>query len=588
VRAPLVLAILVLSMVAGAATNPPAALSASALDVSVIFGGTGYEMGLGVIDDLGNTYVTGGTESSDFPVSSQAAQPRYGGAGDAFVAKIGPDGTLLYATYLGGSGRDEGRGVAVDSAGNVWIAGVTESGDFPTLGAADSTLGGSGDAFVVRLAADGSLQASTLFGSDGADRALALRLDASGNAYVTGETSGVNFPTTTGAYDQTPNGDFDAFAVKFSPSVAILYSTLLGGPGFDHGLALTVDGTGSAYITGKASGGFPVTAGAYDTTPNGGYDMFVTKLTPSGSALAYSTYVGGDAWDEGLGIAVDGDGNAYFTGNVQSLDYPVTPGAVGGALRGLIGVAATKLNPAGSALIYSGVIGGSVWDEGDALAVDSTGAVFISGHQASPDFPTTAGAFDTTFGGGVDGFLLKVDPTGSTLLYSTFVGGEGWDGAMAMSIDDAGRAYVTGATTSGDFPGTLVAGSRGGFDVFAATIDTGTIAPAPDPHPDPDPAPSFSLSVFPALQSAVVGKAASYTALVTEKTTTSLVTLSIAGLPDGTTATFVTSGDATTITLQTSQATLPGAYELMVTGRSDGVNRTSNVRLSVHCCEPPG
>jgi hypothetical protein len=535
-----------------------------------------------VTDDLGNTYVTGGTESSDFPVSSQAAQSQYGGAGDAFVAKIGPDGTLLYATYLGGSGRDEARGVAVDSAGNVWIAGVTESGDFPTLGAADSTLGGSGDAFVVRLAADGSLQASTLFGSDGADRALALRLDASGNAYVTGETSGVNFPTTTGAYDQTPNGDVDAFAIKFSPSAAILYSTLLGGPGFDHGLALTVDGTGSAYITGKASEGFPVTAGAYDTTSNGGYDMFVTKLTPSGSALAYSTYVGGNAWDEGLGIDADGDGNAYLTGNVQSLNYPVTPGAVGGALRGRIGVAATKLNPAGSALIYSGVIGGSVWDEGDALAVDSTGAVFISGHQASPDFPTTAGAFDTTFGGGVDGFLLKVDPTGSTLLYSTFVGGEGWDGAMAMSIDDVGRAYVTGATTSGDFPGTLVAGSRGGFDAFAVKIDTGTTAPVP--HPEP----AFSLSVSPTLQSVVVGKAASYTALVTGKTTTSLVTLSIAGLPDGTTATFVPSGDATTITLQTSQATPPGAYELIVTGRSDGVNRSSNVRLSVHCCEPPG
>lgn len=584
-RAPLVLAILVLSVVAGAAVRPSAAVSSSAVDASAIFGGTGYEMGLGVTDEQGNTYVAGGTESSDFPVSSEAAQARYAGAGDAFVAKISPEGMVVYATYLGGSGLDEARGVAVDPAGNVWVAGYTESDDFPTRGAAETSPGGSGDAFIVRLAADGSLQGSTLFGGDGVDGALALTLDGSGNAYVTGETSGVDFPTTTGGYDQTPNGDFDAFATKFSPSAAILYSTLLGGPGFDHALALTVDSTGSAYITGKASEGFPVTPGAYDTTQNGDYDMFVAKLTPSGSALAYSTYVGGDSWDEGLGIATDGNGNAYFTGNVQSANYPVTPGAVGGALKGWVGAAATKLNPAGSALVYSGVIGGSQWDEGDALAVDSTGAAYIAGHQGSPDFPTTAGAFDTTFGGGVDGFLAKVDPTGSRLMYSTFVGGAGWDGAMAMSIDDAGRAYLTGATTSTNFPGTLVAGSGGGFDVFATTIDTG--ATAPDPEPEPDPEPSFSFSVSPPSQAVVVGKAATYTALVTEQTTPSAVTLSIAGLPDGTGATFEQSGDATTITLQTSQSTPPGDYELIVTARSDGVNRTANVRLDVHCCEQP-
>ena len=225
-------------------------------------------------------------------------------------------------------------------------------------------------------------------------------------------------------------------------------------------------------------------------------------------------------------------------------------------------------------------------DEGDALAVDSTGAAFIAGHQGSRDFPTTAGAMDTTFGGAVDGFLTKVDPTGSRLMYSTFVGGDGWDGAMAMSIDDAGRAYLTGATTSNDFPGAFIAGSGGGFDVFATTIDTG--ATAPDPDPEPDPEPSFSLSVSPASQAVVAGNAATYTALVTEKTTTSVVTLSIAGLPDGTNATFVQSGDATTITLQTSKSTPPGGYELVVTGRSDGVNRTSSVRFDVHCCGPPG
>jgi hypothetical protein len=242
VRAPLVLAALFVSLIAGSVTHLRTALSAPSNDISVIFGGNGFDAGLGTTDSMGNTYVTGGTESSDFPVSSQAAQTQYGGAGDAFVAKIGPDGTIVYTTYLGGSGLDEGRGVAVDSAGYLWVSGYTESSDFPTREAADTTLGGSSDGFIARLAPDGSLASSTFFGADGPDRAYALTLDPSGNAYVTGRTTGSNFPTTPGAFDQTPNGDFDAFVTKFSPSAAILYSSLLGGPGFDVGLAMTVDG----------------------------------------------------------------------------------------------------------------------------------------------------------------------------------------------------------------------------------------------------------------------------------------------------------------------------------------------------------
>lgn len=583
-RVPLVLAVLFVSMIAGSATHLSPALSASTNDVSVIFGGSEFDMGLGTTDSMGNTYVTGGTESSNFPVSSEAAQTQYGGAGDAFVAKIGPDGNIVYTTYLGGSGLDEGRGVAVDSAGYLWVAGYTESNDFPTRAAADSALGGSSDGFVARLAPDGSLVSSTLFGADGADRAYALTLDASDNAYVTGRTTGSNFPTTPGAFDRTPNGDFDAFVTKFSPSADILYSSLLGGPGYDDGLAMTVDGAGSVFVTGKASWGYPVTAGAYDTTQNGDYDMFVTKLNPSGSALTYSTYVGGDSWDEGLGIAVDGSGNAYFTGNVQSGNYPVTEGAVGGALKGLVGAAATKLNPAGSALVYSGVIGGSNWDEGDALSIDSTGAAYIAGHQASSDFPTTEGALDRTFGGEVDGFLMKVDPSGTKLLYSTFVGGDGWDGAMAMSIDDTGRAYLTGATSSSNYPGTSVGGSGGSHDVFSTTIDTG--APPP-PDPEPAPEPSFTLSVAPAMQGIVRGEAATYTAVVTKDDPAQSVTLSIAGLPKGAAATFTPSAnDSTAITVQTSQTTPLGGYNLPVTGSSGNVIRTATIRLDIKRCCP--
>jgi hypothetical protein len=583
---PRLLLLLAAVSIGGSAANGYSA-DGTALQSSVIFGGSGYEMGLGATDEMGNTYVTGATESTNFPVTADSAQPSYGGGdGDAFVTKVDANGDVVYSTYLGGNGFDEGRGVAVDSAGYLWIAGYTSSTDFPT-GSGDTTLAGATDAFIARLSPDGSLVSSTLLGGEGVDHALALTLDGGGNAYVTGETASSDFPTTTGAFDRTSNGDFDAFAAKFSPTSGVVYSSLLGGPGFDNGLAIAVDGGGSAYITGKASAGYPVTPGAFDTTQNGGYDMFVTKVGPAGSALTYSTYVGGDSWDEGLGIAVDGEGNAYFTGNVQSANYPVTPGAVGGALRGRVGAAATKVNSSGTTLIYSGVIGGSDWDEGDALRVDSNGAAYIAGHQASADFPTTPGALDTTSGGGVDGFLVKVDPTGTSLLYSTFVGGNGWDGAMAMTVGDGGLAYLTGATTSTDFPSTRSAGARGGFDVFATTVATEGTATPPPPPPPPPPA-TFELSVLPTVRAVVAGESTTYTAVVTKEATEPEVSLAVAGLPEDATATFVRSGDSTTITISTSKATPPGGYELRVVGRGGDVNRTATVRLDVHCCYPPG
>jgi hypothetical protein len=536
-------------------------------------------MGLGTtIDTAGNTYVTGGTQSRDFPVTPGAAQAAFGGSGDAFVAKIDRDGNVVYATYLGGSGLDEGRGIAIDGSGHIWVAGFTESSDFPTVGAGDSTLGGSRDAFLAQLSPDGALQSSTLLGGDGEDGALALALDPSGSAYLTGETASTNFPTTDGAYDRTQNGDFDAYASKFSSAGELVYSTVLGGPGFDNGLALAVDSGGSAYVAGKALPGYPVTSDAFDTTPNGGFDMFVTKLDPTGATLAYSTYVGGNDWDEALGIAVDGGGNAYLTGNVQSRNYPVTPGAVGGPLEGTVGAAVTKLDPSGSSLVYSGVLGGRGAAEGDGLAVDSRGAAYISGHQFSSDYPTTSNALDTTPNGGFDGFLSKVDPSGTTLEYSTLLGGSGWDGAMAMTIDDAGNAYLTGATGSEDFPTTSVTGARGGFDAFATRIDT-------QPAVDPAPAPGFTLDVSPRTQAVGRGGAVTYTATVSPATTSPPVTFSIEGLPPAADATFEQQADGSTVvTVQTSETTPPGGYSLVIVARSGESEQRSTVRLDIHCC----
>ena len=318
----------------------------------------------------------------------------------------------------------------------------------------------------------------------------------------------------------------------------------------------------------------------------------MTKVGPAGSALTYSTYVGGNSWDEGLGIAVDGEGNAYFTGNVQSPNYPVTAGAVGGTLKGWVGAAATKLDPSGSALVYSGVIGGSDWDEGDALAVDSTGAAYIAGHQASADFPTTLGALDTTSGGGIDGFLVKVDQTGTRLLYSTFIGGNGWDGAMAMSVGDGGRAYLTGATTSTDFPSTRSVGVRGGFDVFATTVDTEATAPPPPPPPPHSSASASAGDVraqrppdVPCCCRRRVDDLHRRCNQGRDRARSLACDCRASGECHRDLRSLGRFDDDHDRDLERDS---PGGYELRIVGRGGDVERTATVRLDVHCCFPPG
>ena len=234
----------------------------------------------------------------------------------------------------------------------------------------------------------------------------------------------------------------------------LIYSTYLGGSGWDVGYGIAVDSSGNAYVTGyTASTDFPVTPGAFQTTCNGGSDCganedaFVTKFNPSGSALVYSTYLGGSGSERGYGIAVDSSGNAYVTGYTTSTDFPVTPSAfqtTGG------GAFVTKFNPSG-ALVYSTYLG-SIGDGGYGVAVDSSGDAYVTGVTASTNFPTTPGAFQTTFSGVSDAFVTKVNPSGSALAYSTYLGGSGQDGGFGIAVDISGNAYVTGGTSSTDFP----------------------------------------------------------------------------------------------------------------------------------------
>jgi Beta-propeller repeat len=390
------------------------------------------------------------------------------------------DPSLVYSTYLGGSGYEQGFGIAVDASGNAYVTGFTESANFPfTAGAFQTTLGGTEDAFVTKLNPTGSglVYSTYLGGGGGSDDGEGISVDASGNAYVTGRTFSTNFPTTAGAVQTTFGGSEDAFVTKLNPTGSgLLYSTYLGGSGFDGAFGIAVDGTGNAYVTGFASANFPTTAGAFQTTRGGLEDAFVAKLNPTGSGLVYSTYLGGSGSDVGARIALDTAGNAYVTGVTGSTNFPTMPGAFrttsgGGPDDAFV----TKLNPTGSGLVYSTYLGGSVNDEGDGIAVDTAGNAYVTGETASTDFPITAGAFQTTFGGGpFDAFVTKLNPTGSGLVYSTFLGGGADDVGIGLSIDAGANAYVTGYTESANFPtiaGALQTTSGGGRDAFVTKLN---------------------------------------------------------------------------------------------------------------------
>jgi hypothetical protein len=324
------------------------------------------------------------------------------------------------------------------------------------------------------LIVDPGLDYSTFLGGAGGDAGNGIAVDAAGNAYVVGTTQSLDFPTTAGAFDRTPGDTFngpDAFVSKLNATgSALVYSTYLGGGGFDFGRAIAIDAAGNAYVTGKTqSANFPTTAGAFDRTanfiqtprPQGIDDGFVAKLNAAGSALVYSTYLGGVDNDEPRAIALDAAGNAYVAGETVSADFPVTAGAFDTVRSGEYDAFVTKLNTAGSALVYSTFLGGLVSENADGLAVDSANQVFLVGSTRSDDFPTTAGAFDTTHNGLFDAYVTKLDATGSALIYSTFLGGADGDFGGDLDIDGEGNAYVVGGTLSPEFPTT-----PGAFDTI--------------------------------------------------------------------------------------------------------------------------
>jgi Beta-propeller repeat len=446
------------------------------IEYSTFLGGSSHDFAGGIkVDAAGNAYIVGTTQSPDFPTRPGAFR-RTGAAGnfgDVFVSKLNATGTaLVYSTFIGGGNFDWGRSIAIDAAGNAYLTGQTKSSNFPTTGGAfDRTFNvdtcprcgiDQYDAFVTKLNASGSaLVYSTFLGGFDIDDGLGIAVDSAGNAYVTGETHSLNFPTTAGAFDRTRTGS-DAFVTKLNAAgSALVYSTYLGGSAVQFGSRVAVDAGGNAFVMGSTSSAdFPTTTGAFDTTANGAFDVFVTKLNASGSALTYSTFLGGQGFDSGGGLAIDAAGSAYVSGGAGSTDFPTTPGAFDTLPDGSSAFV-TKLNPAGSALVYSTVIDGTGSEGANAVALDAAGNAWVTGITNSADFPVTAAAFDPSFNGVADTFVSELSADGSTLLYSTYLGGTQSEGGDDLAVDSSGDVYIAGHTYSMDFPTTL-----GAFDVM--------------------------------------------------------------------------------------------------------------------------
>jgi Beta-propeller repeat len=489
---------------ASAGTNPP---EPPGLALSTFLGGQEWDEAYDVeVDDDGNRYLAGFTLSRDFP-GTRAAGP--GGIVDAFVTKVSPDGDHEWSVVLGGSRLDTATGLAVDGDGDVYVTGRTESEDFPTADALQPQLAGTGcnglpchDAYVTKLDRDGALVYSTYLGGTLNDEGLAVAVDAEGSAYVAGNTDSRDLPTLSAfqdAFASTPcPGDLpcelDAFVSKLAPDGgSLVYSTYLGGGAGDTaaGLALADDGT--AFVTGTTrSPDFPVQrplqgqiAGEACGPPPGSpcTDVFVTALAPDGSSATYSTYLGGTEPDAAGGIAVDGRGRAVLTGATQSADFP-TARPLQAALAnesctsdtpeelcddGFV----TRLSPSGRRLSFSTYLGGAAEDQGLGVAVDDAGHVYVAGRTDSRDFPVR-GPVQPSLGGGIDGFAAALTARNGRLAWSTFLGGTEADRANAVTVGAEGAVSVTGRTLSPDFPteDPIQAELRDDdYDAFLTTLD---------------------------------------------------------------------------------------------------------------------
>ena len=386
---------------------------------------------------------------------------------------LSPASSLAYSTFLGGSLVDGAQAVAVDGAGNIYLTGYTDSSNFPASGG----FGGETDVFIAKLGNNGaSLDYALLLGGSDAEWGTDIVVDAGGNAYVTGWTASANFPATNG-FDPTFGGVRDAFVAKINPSGAVIFASYLGGSQQDEGWGLALAGDRLHVAGFTESADFPITGDAYDSTLNS-LDAFVAIIEMDGSAIEYGTYLGGSSEDAAWDIAVDSNQAIYLSGLTFSSDFPITPGVFAPFYNGGDGFL-VKFRQGQADLDYSTYIGGEAPDDALALALDSSGNVYVTGSTQSATFPATADAFDETYNGAEDAFVIKITPwltASSDLLYATYIGGSGPDRGVDIAIDSAGVPRMIGSTSSTDLPATGVAPGplhQGEQDAFMVAFSPG-------------------------------------------------------------------------------------------------------------------
>ncbi|UCG03866.1 MAG: SBBP repeat-containing protein [Candidatus Heimdallarchaeota archaeon] len=450
------------------------------LSFSTFLGGGGYDYAYDVaVDTYNNTYIIGQTDSVAFPVIPSALNTSFnGGSSDLFITKLNPVGSsLIFSTYLGGSGEDSGFSIVVDTYNNTYFTGKTSSQDYPiTPNAINDSFSGEYDIFITKLNGTGNkLVYSTYLGGDDDDSAREIMVDAFNNTYITGETESLDFPATSGAFDETYNGGTsDAYIAKVSAAGDnLVFSTYMGGEGNDYGYGIAIDAFNNTYITGETwSSNFP-TFNAYDNSKWGDTDVFITKINATGEALIYSTFLGGNVVDYGYGIAVDSNNNTYITGKTLSSNFPIKNEY--STYSGNFDSFVTKLNAAGDDLEYSTYLGGSGEDSGHAIAVDSLNNAYVTGRTSSDDFDTTINAYNGTYSGSYDAFVTKIVAAGNDLAFSTYLGGSGEDSGHAIAVDTNYDTYVAGYTRSSDYPtySAYNASFGGSFDGFVTkfTVD---------------------------------------------------------------------------------------------------------------------
>lgn len=468
--------------------------------------GSSSEEGAAIaVDSSGNAYVTGYTFSSDFPATNSLQCQNCSANPHAFVTKLNTTGTgLVYSTLVGGSKYDQPASIAVDPAGNAVISGRTQSPDFPTVNPIQGWGGSNAvtEGFVASLNATGSaFNYSTYLGGKNGSFIGPVTVDQNGNAYVAGTTDSPDFPVTPGTLPAiTPNyPNFELFVAKISPAGGLGFGVLIQGNGPSSNswanhfsvTGIAVDSSGDAFITGGATVGFPTTNGAYQISsranPNSqSTNAYVAKLNPTASAFVYATYIGGSGSDVSSGIALDVQGNAYIAGSTSSKDYPVTNGAFQTSLTNCCGSFVTKLDPTGSSLVYSTFLFNE-YQGAMGIAVDPSGAAYVTGltHGGISIVNPLQSILPVTGFPAPSIFLSKLDPSGSTLAFSSYYGGTTGSRGNAVAVDSAGNAYITGATFDTDLPTTVGAFQRSvqppppfvqQGHVFVAKIDINTPA----------------------------------------------------------------------------------------------------------------